>query len=86
MNSICLNLSFGFACFVGTIEPGLPDFKIPPFSINDGNTTLTFVDIMKDAGAGIIILPLISILENLAIGSAFAGGKTIDATQVIELF
>lgn len=40
---------------------------------------------VSDVGAGIIIIPLISILESIAIASAFSGGKTIDATQVCFL-
>ena len=36
---------------------------------------------MSDIGIGIAVIPLISILENIAIASAFSGGKTIDATQ-----
>ncbi|XP_045127808.1 sodium-independent sulfate anion transporter-like isoform X7 [Portunus trituberculatus] len=65
----------------GDIEAGLPAFKAPPFSTWDNGTEVYFNEMVSNVGAGIIIIPLISILESIAIASAFAGGKTIDATQ-----
>lgn len=63
----------------GDIKPGLPDFEVPHFTMNNGTTS--FMDIISKVGSGVIILPLIAILENIAIASAFSGGRTIDATQ-----
>lgn len=65
----------------GDVEPGLPKFQLPPFSTVVGNVTYDFSDMMGDIGAGVAIIPIISILESIAIASAFAGSKTIDATQ-----
>ena len=36
---------------------------------------------MSDIGVGMAVIPIIAIIENIAIASAFSGGKTIDATQ-----
>lgn len=60
----------------------MPSFKPPPFSTEVNNVTYSFGDMMASVGSGVVIIPLISILESIAIASAFAGGKTIDATQV----
>ncbi|CAL4077811.1 unnamed protein product, partial [Meganyctiphanes norvegica] len=67
-------------CITGDIKAGLPSFKLPEFS----SSNHTFSQIMGDIGSGVAVIPLIAILENIAIASAFSGGKTIDATQ--EMF
>ncbi|XP_026271920.1 sodium-independent sulfate anion transporter [Frankliniella occidentalis] len=66
---------------IGNIPPGLPTFQAPPFSVVRGNDTLGFVDMVTELGSGIIVLPLVALLENIAICKAFANGKTVDATQ-----
>ncbi|KAG7160297.1 Sodium-independent sulfate anion transporter-like 3 [Homarus americanus] len=68
----------------GEIKPGLPSFQLPPFSMTINGTYYSFSYMMENVGAGVIIIPMISILESIAIASAFSGGKTIDATQ--EMF
>ncbi|KAL7636091.1 UNVERIFIED_CONTAM: hypothetical protein RMT77_013910 [Armadillidium vulgare] len=78
--SACLNSNQPFT-ITGAIEPGLPDMRVPSFTITEGNTTKSFGELMAQAGGGVFILPLIAVLENIAIGSAFSQGKTIDATQ-----
>jgi sodium-independent sulfate anion transporter 11 len=62
----------------GNIKAGLPSFELPPFSINktdteDGNSTvlLSFPEICSDLGAAIGLIPLIAILEQVAIAKAF---------------
>ncbi|XP_046646442.1 sodium-independent sulfate anion transporter-like, partial [Daphnia pulicaria] len=71
----------------GNIKAGLPSFELPPFSINttdsDGNSTvlLSFPEICSELGAAIGLIPLIAILEQVAIAKAFAFGKRTDATQ-----
>ncbi|KAK8753435.1 hypothetical protein OTU49_004486, partial [Cherax quadricarinatus] len=65
----------------GEVKPGLPPFHPPAFSADVNGTMLTFGDILADVGAGVVIIPIVSILESIAIASAFAGGATIDATQ-----
>jgi sodium-independent sulfate anion transporter 11 len=61
----------------GNIKAGLPSFELPPFSINktdlDGNSTvlLSFPEICSELGAAIGLIPLIAILEQVAIAKAF---------------
>ena len=59
----------------GNIKAGLPPFELPPFSANRtiGNTTiiLGFSDICSEFGAAIGLIPLISILEQVAVAKAF---------------
>ncbi|XP_042867178.1 sodium-independent sulfate anion transporter-like [Penaeus japonicus] len=64
-----------------TVQPGLPSIEPPPFSTVVNNETYSFGDMMASVGSGVFIIPLISILESIAIASAFSGGKTIDASQ-----
>lgn len=59
----------------GNIETGLPSFQPPPFSVpaNDSHTgkPIEFTGMISELGAAIIIIPLIVILENVAIAKAF---------------
>nr|CAB3266193.1 sodium-independent sulfate anion transporter-like [Phallusia mammillata] len=56
----------------GEIKKGLPSFKPPAFSETEGNTTVSTGALMKNIGAGFVIVPLMGILESVAIGKAFA--------------
>ncbi|GAB1868309.1 Sodium-independent sulfate anion transporter-like [Camponotus japonicus] len=67
---------------IGYIPGGMPAVQIPPFGyIKDSNTTLTFIDMIGNLGSGILVIPLISLMEDVAICKAFANGKAVDATQ-----
>ncbi|CAK9814457.1 Sodium-independent sulfate anion transporter [Anthophora plagiata] len=67
---------------VGYIPGGMPSVQLPPFHyIKDDNTTVTFVDMVSNLGSGILVLPLISLMEDIAICKAFSTGKSVDATQ-----
>ncbi|XP_070497837.1 sodium-independent sulfate anion transporter-like [Chironomus tepperi] len=75
---------------IGDIPAGLPAFQIPPFSIpavvneTSGEIIeegLSFMDLISELGSGLVVIPLIALLENIAICKAFANGKTVDATQ-----
>ncbi|XP_061395026.1 sodium-independent sulfate anion transporter-like [Musca vetustissima] len=85
-------LSSGIDIFrmVGYVPQGLPKFSVPPFSM----TTVTnstngepieihesFGQMVSSLGSGLIVVPLISLLENMAVVQAFANGKPCDATQ-----
>uniref|UniRef100_A0A1B0CLE2 Uncharacterized protein n=1 Tax=Lutzomyia longipalpis TaxID=7200 RepID=A0A1B0CLE2_LUTLO len=70
---------------IGEVPAGLPSFQAPPFSI-PGNETLeipdqSFLDMVSDMGSGLIVVPLIALMETIAICKAFANGKPVDATQ-----
>ena len=61
----------------GDIKAGIPPFELPPFSINktnDGNNNtvwLSFPEICSELGGAIGLIPLIAILEQVAIAKSF---------------
>ncbi|XP_047504706.1 sodium-independent sulfate anion transporter-like isoform X2 [Pieris napi] len=66
----------------GAIPSGVPVPTVPPFTyVRADNTTADFVDMVSELGSGLLVIPLIVLLEDIAICKAFSGGKTIDATQ-----
>ncbi|XP_050683537.1 sodium-independent sulfate anion transporter isoform X2 [Leptidea sinapis] len=67
---------------MGAIPSGVPNPQLPPFSyVRGDNSTADFVDMVSELGSGILVIPLIVLLEDIAICKAFSDGKTIDATQ-----
>ncbi|KZS20140.1 Sodium-independent sulfate anion transporter [Daphnia magna] len=65
----------------GTIPGGFPPFKLPAFSIQNGDESYTFVEICKNLGSSLYVAPLVAVLESIAIAKAFAKGKRVDASQ-----
>ncbi|XP_049869504.1 sodium-independent sulfate anion transporter-like isoform X2 [Pectinophora gossypiella] len=65
----------------GKIEGGLPKFGPPPFSTVVNGTHLTFPGMLATLGAEGLVMPLVAVLESIAIAKAFAGSKPVDATQ-----
>lgn len=65
----------------GNIRSGLPEFQLPPFSTNFNGEEFTFKDMVRALGFSLITIPLVSILESVAIAKAFSKGKIIDANQ-----
>jgi sodium-independent sulfate anion transporter 11 len=57
----------------GEIAEGLPDFQPPPFEFFDKheNRTVTFGEMTSNLGPGLIIVPLVALLEDIAICKAF---------------
>lgn len=55
----------------GNITEGLPPFSLPPFTVINGNHTYTFVMLIEEYGSSILSIPLIGILESIAIAKAF---------------
>ncbi|GFY43458.1 sodium-independent sulfate anion transporter [Trichonephila inaurata madagascariensis] len=70
-----------------SVKAGLPPFELPSFSYhafdNVTNKTIDkdFLDIVEDMGSGLVIIPLLCLLEAIAIAKSFSKGKKIDATQ-----
>ena len=65
---------------VGYVPSGMPEFKLPPFSMNTVTNTSTgeiiethesFAQMVSSLGSGLIVVPLISLLENMAVVQAF---------------
>ncbi|XP_068631791.1 sodium-independent sulfate anion transporter-like [Battus philenor] len=67
----------------GPITPGLPTPRIPAFHTSIGNTTITAGEMLAHLGSGLIVVPAVGIISNIAIVKAFSKGKTLDATQEI---
>lgn len=53
------------------MKPGLPQFKPPPFSATVGNHTYNFAEMASTLGSAIFVVPLLSILENIALAKVF---------------
>lgn len=53
------------------VTSGLPQFKLPPFSFESGNRTYGFFDICSELGSGLIVVPIVAVLANVAIAKAF---------------
>ncbi|KAF4521853.1 hypothetical protein B566_EDAN003727, partial [Ephemera danica] len=66
---------------IGYVPGGLPSFKVPPFGMTVGNETVSLPEMVGDLGSSIIVLPILALLENIAICKAFSAGKAVDATQ-----
>ncbi|XP_021699412.1 sodium-independent sulfate anion transporter isoform X2 [Aedes aegypti] len=74
---------------IGDVPKGLPSVQPPPFSVpeikNDNGTVIqeyeSFGDMLGSFGSMLIVIPLIALLEDVAICKAFANGKPVDATQ-----
>jgi len=64
----------------GSITPGLPPFKLPPFHTEDPETgeTISFGGMVSNVGTALVSIPLLSILESIAVAKAFCecGGIT----------
>ncbi|XP_073444189.1 sodium-independent sulfate anion transporter isoform X2 [Dendrobates tinctorius] len=56
----------------GKTAEGLPQFQLPPFSEKTDNQTISFSEMVQDIGPGLFIIPLMGLLESVAIARAFA--------------
>lgn len=45
--------------------------KLPPFGYTNGNTTVSFIEMCHNLGSGLLVLPLISLMEDVAVIKAF---------------
>ncbi|XP_050345914.1 sodium-independent sulfate anion transporter-like [Nymphalis io] len=67
----------------GNITPGLPMPQLPPFYTMIGNTTISAGEMLSHLGSGLLVVPLVGIISNVAIAKAFTKDRTLDATQEI---
>jgi len=73
----------------GIPPPAFPSFMIPAHSKNSTDPPyglippedIGFGEMASQLGSAFIIIPIIAILESIAIAKAFAGGKPVDASQ-----
>ncbi|XP_065219774.1 sodium-independent sulfate anion transporter-like isoform X2 [Planococcus citri] len=86
---LCCLLSFSIESYgvkvpfklTSDVEPGLPKFEPPPFGMVQGNSTVTFIEMVQHLRYGFAVIPIIAVLINVSIAKSFATGGTIDATQ-----
>ncbi|KAB0395080.1 hypothetical protein E2I00_003441 [Balaenoptera physalus] len=75
----------GYQPFVltGKTPEGLPDAHIPPFSVTTANGTISFTEMVQGMGAGLAVVPLMGLLESIAVAKSFASQNNyrIDANQ-----
>lgn len=55
----------------GEVQDGFPPFGLPPFSTVSHNKTLNFEDMASIYGTSLLSVPLLSILETIAIAKSF---------------
>ncbi|XP_069337883.1 sodium-independent sulfate anion transporter [Eulemur rufifrons] len=67
----------------GETAKGLPPVRAPPFSVTTANGTISFTEMVQDMGAGLAVVPLMGLLESIAVAKAFASQNNyrIDANQ-----
>lgn len=63
--------------FAGNVEPGIPTFSLPPFQFEHNNQTIGFIQICTELGSGIVVVPLVAVLANVAIAKAFSESKML---------
>lgn len=57
--------------FLGSIEAGLPTVGLPPTSTVIDGQYYGFFDMVSHLGSGLLVVPLIAIISNIAIAKAF---------------
>ncbi|XP_075034024.1 sodium-independent sulfate anion transporter [Mixophyes fleayi] len=67
----------------GKTAEGLPHFQMPPFSETTANRTVPFTEMVQNIGPGLFIIPMMGLLESVAIARAFASQNNyrIDTNQ-----
>lgn len=77
---ICTSYGHDYYRLIGIIPAGLPTIEIPQFELTElRNETSgeilrpaeSFLDIVNSMGSGLIVIPLITLLEDIAICKAF---------------
>ncbi|XP_030371577.1 sodium-independent sulfate anion transporter [Scaptodrosophila lebanonensis] len=66
----------------GNITAGLPPFRPPPFhTTNEDGEYVGFGGMLSRLGASMASIPLLTILESVAVAKAFSKGKIVNASQ-----
>lgn len=55
----------------GDVGEGIPNLELPPFSTTYNNETYEFLDMVKIYGSSLAFIPLVALLESVAIAKAF---------------
>ncbi|KAL7012081.1 hypothetical protein ACKWTF_014617 [Chironomus riparius] len=73
--------SFQPFLITGEIASGFPSLSLPPLSTTNNGTYYNFSDMLSTLGLSTFSLPLISVIEAVAIAKSFNRGKSLDVTQ-----
>ncbi|XP_072400854.1 sodium-independent sulfate anion transporter-like isoform X5 [Diabrotica undecimpunctata] len=65
----------------GTVPKGIPEVKFPSLTIQRGNQTIEYRDMLGDLGGGIAVVPFVAVLANIAIAKAYSINTVVDASQ-----
>ncbi|XP_054716551.1 sodium-independent sulfate anion transporter-like [Uloborus diversus] len=85
--SACLSLGYDVFSLTQRVDAGLPEFHFPEWSIHhfdpQSNSTINkdTSDVLSDLGSAAIVIPLISLLEAIAIAKTFTRGMKLQATR-----
>ncbi|SPP81004.1 sodium-independent sulfate anion transporter isoform X2 [Drosophila guanche] len=63
------------------VSSAMPSIKLPPFAFEYQNRTYVFTDILHELGSGIVVVPIVAVLANVAIAKAFVKDGNLDASQ-----
>ncbi|KAH8295117.1 hypothetical protein KR018_007264 [Drosophila ironensis] len=63
------------------VASAMPTIKLPPFAFEYQNRTYVFTDILHELGSGIVVVPIVAVLANVAIAKAFVKDGNLDASQ-----
>lgn len=63
------------------VSSAMPSIKLPPFAFQHGNRTYVFTDILQELGSGVVLVPIVAVLANVAIAKAFVKDGKLDASQ-----
>lgn len=67
------------------MEPGLPAVGLPPFSVQAGNETVGFPDMVRRLGPTVLMMPVVMVIANIAIAKAFSKAHTILSRRRVKL-
>uniref|UniRef100_A0A8C0K5Y5 Sodium-independent sulfate anion transporter n=1 Tax=Canis lupus dingo TaxID=286419 RepID=A0A8C0K5Y5_CANLU len=75
----------GYQPFVltGQTAEGLPPVRTPPFSVTTANGTVSFTEMVQDMGAGLAVVPLMGLLESIAVAKSFGKLPAVPASLVV---
>lgn len=56
----------------GDVPKGIPQFKFPSLSAQFGNETVGYAEMMGSLGSGLVVIPLVAVLTNVAIAKCYS--------------
>ncbi|CAH1179780.1 unnamed protein product [Phaedon cochleariae] len=65
----------------GKVPQGLPDFTFPALTTKFGNETVGYEEMVSSLSSGVIVVPVVAVLANVAIAKAYSQDVVVDASQ-----